>query len=248
MQPQARALCEAAARSYLAAGRYHYHFILGKLRYDPVFLLLLRRGVIPDRARVLDLGCGHGILAALLAAARRQFESGVWPAGWAAPPAQPLYHGIELRPAIAGRVMRGEGVTVQTGDLRSAELPAADVVVILDVLHYLEPDAQSRVLERAAQALRGGGTLLLRVADTGAGARFHLTRLADRLGALLQGRLWPRFFHRPLAERIRLLQDLGFRVRAEPANRGTLFANVLLTSTLPASGSTAAGRACRSIP
>lgn len=60
----------------VAPGRFAYHFARGKLGGDPVFLALLERGLLSDRARILDLGCGQGLLAAWLLAARRQFESG----------------------------------------------------------------------------------------------------------------------------------------------------------------------------
>ena len=72
-----RALWSAASRPYLTAGRYPYHFARNKLRFDPVFVTLLRRGLIPDRARVIDLGYGQGLLAALLLAARATSSLGL---------------------------------------------------------------------------------------------------------------------------------------------------------------------------
>ena len=40
----------------------------GKLRGDPVYAALLAQGLLAGRARVLDLGCGQGLLAAWLLA------------------------------------------------------------------------------------------------------------------------------------------------------------------------------------
>jgi hypothetical protein len=71
MQAEVRALLKSAVRPYLAAGLYPYFFARGKLGYDPVYLSLLRRGAFPDGARILDLGCGQGLLSAVLIAARR---------------------------------------------------------------------------------------------------------------------------------------------------------------------------------
>jgi hypothetical protein len=95
MDAAVRALCAAAIRPYLTVGRFPYHYAQSKLRFDAVFLTLLRRGLIPDGARVIDLGCGQSLLASVLLAARRQFETDAWPQAWPAPPANLLLHGIE---------------------------------------------------------------------------------------------------------------------------------------------------------
>jgi len=47
---------------------------------------LLRRGLLPDRESLLDLGCGRGILLSLLKAAKEQYQAGVWPLDWPVPP------------------------------------------------------------------------------------------------------------------------------------------------------------------
>jgi SAM-dependent methyltransferase len=232
MQAEVRALLRSAARPYLAAGLYPYFFARGKTGYDPVYVSLLRSGVIPDGARILDLGCGQGVLEAVLIAARRQYESGAWPMGWPAPPAPAQMHGIELQEHLANwaRIALAGGASVRTGDLRHAELPDADAVFILDVLHYLEPEAQRRVLEQVAHALRAGGTLFMRVADVAAGLRFGFTRVADWFSALARGQWNLPHHHRSLAEWTTMLHTLGFAVEAEPMSAGTPFANVLLTA------------------
>jgi len=243
MDATVRALCAAAARPYLAAGRFPYHYAQSKLRFDAVFLTFLRRGLIPDGARVLDLGCGQSLLASILLAARRQFETGAWPRGWPAPPANLLLQGIELQDEIAqcGRIALGDAVRIETGNAAESVLPAADVIVLLDVLHYLDRDAQLRLLENVARTLQGGGRLLVRVADASAGLSFHLTRLGDRLGTLShlgQHSRFPRMTHRAVGEWTSLLRKLGFQVEVEPiAGRGAL-ANVLLHARISARGKT----------
>jgi SAM-dependent methyltransferase len=232
MQAEVRALLRSAARPYRAAGLYPYFFARGKLGYDPVFVSLLRRGGIPDGARILDLGCGQGVLAAVLIAARRQYEAGKWPMGWPAPPATTELYGIEIQERAANwaRIALAGGASVQTGDLRHAKLPDADAVFILDVLHYLEPEAQQQVLEKAAHALRAGGTLYMRVADVAAGLRFGFTRVADWFPTMMRGRRVPPHHHRSLADWTAMLHNFGFAVETEPMSAGTPFANVLLTA------------------
>ena len=232
MQAELRVLLRSAARPYLAAGLYPYFFARGKLAYDPVYLSLLRRGGIADGARILDLGCGQALLAAVLIAARRQYEAGAWPVGWPTPPSTTTFYGIELqeRSASWARIALAGCASVQTGDLRDAKLSDADAVFILDVIHFLEPEAQLRVLEQVAHALRAGGTLFMRVADIGAGLRFGFTRVTDWFSSIMRGQRIPPHYHRSLADWTAMLNSLGFAVEAEPVSAGTPFANVLLTA------------------
>ncbi len=229
-----RALVSAAARQYRAVGRHPYYFARGKLGLDPVFPALLRRGLVPEGARILDLGCGQGVLGALLIAASELYRSGVWPGDWPAPPENVTLHGIELQDRIAGwgRAALIGRATLVTGDVRDAALPDADLVVIFDVLHYLDPDDQGRVLARIAHSLRGGGTLLLRVGDASAGWRTLFTRLTDKLSTLVRGQGWPAHYCHKVEDWTGLLEHHGFRVTAEPMSAGTPFANVLLIAQL----------------
>jgi SAM-dependent methyltransferase len=232
MRPEIRALFGSAARPYLAAGLYPYFFARAKLVFDPAFVSLLRRGGIPDGARILDLGCGQGLLAAMLIAARRQYEAGAWPMDWPAPPSTTQLYGIELqeRSANWARIALGGEASIQTGDLRDAVLPEADAVFILDVLHHLERNAQQCVLEKVAHALQADGRLFMRVADSTAGLRFGYTRVADWFSAMMRGQRVPPHHHRSPADWTAMLHRFGFAVEAEPMSAGTPFANVLLTA------------------
>ena len=238
MHSEFDALIDAASRPYLAAGRYAYHFARSKLRHDPVFFSLLRMGRIPDQARVLDLGCGQALLASLMVAARARFESGQWPSGWPAPPSQFHLHGIEGEDKAAqwARIALGDRVAIRTADLRHAPLPEADVVVMIDVLHYLETDDQVSLLERVAQSLRGGGMLILRVADMSAGWRFQLGKAADRVGTLLTARGLPNQYHRPIDQWSGLLDKLGFEPSIETDTRDKSFANVVIWAKARSNG------------
>lgn len=225
-----RTLVEAAARLYRPAGRYPYYFARGKLGMDPVFPALLSRGLIGEGSRILDLGCGQGVLGALLVAARSRFEANAWPSDWPLPPRHWSLRGIELQDRVAnwGRLALQDHAQIQTGDIRNAQFPDADLVVILDVLHYLEPDAQNRVLEQIARSLRGGGMLLLRIGNADGGFRFLVTRWADSLSTLCRGQGLPAHHCRAADDWRAALEALGFSVQMESMSRGTPFANVLL--------------------
>ena len=107
---------------------------------------------------------------------------------------------------------------------------------MIDVLHYLETDMQISLLKRVAQSLRGGGHLVLRVADISAGWRFQPGKGADRCGSLLSARGLPKQYHRPIDQWLRLLDMLGFESSVETPSSGKSFANVLVWAKAQSNG------------
>ncbi|MDE2613018.1 MAG: class I SAM-dependent methyltransferase [Burkholderiales bacterium] len=234
-----RALRDAAAAPYRPAGRFAWHFARGKLRHDPVFRALLERGTLHG-ARVVDIGCGQGLLASLLQACADIERAGLWPAHWARAPRATRYLGIELMArdvaradAALGRLALAPRVTC--ADMRCAALPPCDLVVMLDVLHYVDPEAQGALLARVRDALRAGGgsgRLVLRIGDAARRRGYAASQWVDRVVTWSRGHRVAPTFGRPLADWVALLHSLGFAVRTLPMSRGTPFANVLLSADL----------------
>lgn len=236
------ALHRAACEPYRAAGKWAWHWARGKLRHDPVFRALLERGDVPAGARVVDLGCGQGLLASLLQACADVQAAGQWPSEWPVRAGASFYLGVELMAREAGYgqlALRSLPLAprIVCADMREAELPACDLVVMLDVLHYIDHAAQARLLERVRDALRGerAGRLLLRVGDAADVRGFAISQWVDRVVTRLQGHRVVPTWGRPLPEWMQLLRGLGFAVRALPQSQGTPFANVLLVADLQGS-------------
>ena len=234
-----KSLVDAASAPYRAHGQFAWHFARGKLGLDPVFSHLLRHGLIAPQARVLDIGCGQGLLASLLRAAGVRAQRGQWPADWASAPVDARVHGIELMPRDVARAQAalGDSAEFVCGDMRHAPFPAVDAVVILDVLHYVSIAEQNEVLLRVRRALRLGGVLLLRVGDANARRRFTISQWVDRLVTRVRGHRVMPVYGRTLAVWIAQLESLGFEVQSLPMSRGTPFANVLLTARVARDGS-----------
>jgi uncharacterized protein (DUF2062 family) len=242
-KPPFRALLdEETSRRYADTGVSHWEFVRAKLHWDPVYHALIEAGTLAGDGLIVDLGCGRGVLLALLAAARDLHRRGRWKEGWP-PPGEPGLLGIEVRRKVAAvaRVALADAARIQVADLTRFEPPECRAAVLIDVLHYLGRDEQERLIRRAAAALQPGGLLLIREADAGLGWRFGVTRVGERLAALGRGELRRRLCYRTAAEWEALARGAGLEPATRPMSAGTPHGNVLIEARKPAAGPAGGG-------
>jgi SAM-dependent methyltransferase len=166
---------------------------------------------VPRKGRILDFGCGYGMLSNYLAlkSAGRQIL------------------GIDLNRArieVAKRSSKGHPeISFQLGDVRDFQGIPFDAVVMTDVLHHID-DGNVRVLLRIIRScLSDHGTLVVLDVDRSPLRKFYTTYLIDRLLNLT----------RPLHYRSRnlltlLLSQSGFWTRqVVPADRGLPLSDVV---------------------
>jgi SAM-dependent methyltransferase len=130
----------------------------------------------------------------------------------------------------------GDAATFTAGDMRDTDFGESDVVVILDVLHYISIAQQDALLQRVRRALAPRGTLLLRVGDAAGGLPFRVSVWVDRVVTFVRGHRNTMLYCRPLSAWRSTLTGLGFAVDTLPMNHGTPFANVLLVAKLGQNG------------
>jgi uncharacterized protein len=159
-------------RLYRYQGKFVEQFVHWKMKMDPMFGAL--DAVVPRRGFVLDLGCGYGVATHWLA----QFTDGRNFLGLD-------YDENKIRVAqrTAPESLR---IKFATGDILNCDYPPCDTILLLDVLHYWTPEKQQLILNKARQALRPDGRLILRDAaraENDAHRRVNFwEKIATRLG------------------------------------------------------------------
>jgi len=212
----------APAAARIAArfdGRWQQGYVRGKLRHDPAFatisaLLFDAAAALP----VLDLGCGMGLLGQWL---REHGHRGD-------------YLGIDqdARKIAAGdAAARGvlPDIELRLGGLATLP-PFCGHVVLLDVLHYLDREAQRRLLQQSAQRLAGDGLLLIRSVLRDASWRYRVTQAEERVLALAG---WMHTATRHIPKRTELeseIEDTGLSVTTRPLWGRTPFNSWLLVA------------------
>lgn len=226
---------DAASQRYPAADRHARRFARAKLSDDRVFRHIFEQGLVRAGARVLDAGCGQGLFACVLHALQSAAQRGEWPAGWAVPPLGARVLGIDPLPhdVERARAALGPDATFACADMRRYDFPPSDTVLFLDTLHYIAPAEQIAVLASARQALRPGGSMLLRVHDASQPLRYAFGLWADRMTMLLHGGGYGRLAGCTPAGWRERLQALDLDVEAFPMNGRAPFRNLLFVARVP---------------
>jgi uncharacterized protein (DUF2062 family)/SAM-dependent methyltransferase len=209
-----------------AADRSRFHYARTKLLADPVARLVADvegavKGVLGE---VLDIGTGRGQLPILLVELGRATRA----------------RGVDWDEAKveAGNKAAASGeplaVELSQGDARAVEYPLADTVLLIDLIHYFALAEQDAILRRAAAAVRPGGRLLVREADTERGLRSAITLLEERFFTGVGFNRGERVRFRPAQEIAARLTEAGLRCEVRPAWGRTPFSNVLIVGRRPA--------------
>ena len=185
-----------------------------KVRIDPLYRIALP--MIPLGTKVLDLGCGVGLVGLLLQARGSNNET----------------YGIEWDPAkarFAQELAKGTPtIRIACGDFLREPWPTCSVIAALDVLHYLTLEQQRFLIQKVVDHLPEGGRFILRAMDKEAKGIAHLTRLGEKV-AVWCG--WNRALHiywRPLEEICRDLESAGFSTFSPIGSQGLGTGNHLL--------------------
>ncbi len=158
---------EQLIRNYLYKGPVLEWYAKFKTRsernYQPIHDLL------PEKGLILDLGCGYGFMSYML-----HFVS----------PERKIigYDYDEDKVAVANHCFsRDEYIHFEQADVSKLEPQPAVGIILSDVLHYLKPEQQIALLERAIVNLEPNGVLLIREGDRDLEKRHKGTRFSEFL-------------------------------------------------------------------
>ncbi|HEY4117538.1 MAG TPA: DUF2062 domain-containing protein [Byssovorax sp.] len=208
--------------------RTRFHYVRTKLLGDPAAHLVADiAGDAPGAlGEVLDVGAGRGQLSLLLLELGRATACVGF--DWDEAKIAEARAAAARAPALAASFERA--------DLRDAAVGAADTVLLVDVLHYVDLPAQDAALEAAARAVRPGGRVVVREADTERGLRSLATWVEERVFTLATWNRGERVCLRPAREIVAELERRGLACDVRPAWGRTPFSNVLIVGRRPAEG------------
>ncbi len=131
--------------------------------------------LLPKSGKIMDIGCGYGFMSYMLhfLSAERQLLGVDYD---------------EEKIAVAQHCyLRNEHIRFESADITQYALEHQDAFVILDVLHYLQPEAQEKLLQQCIGKLNPGGVIIVRDGDADLKERHKGTRLTELFSTKLLG-------------------------------------------------------------
>jgi 2-polyprenyl-3-methyl-5-hydroxy-6-metoxy-1,4-benzoquinol methylase len=209
------------------AQRSQFHYVRIKTLTDPITKMIVELAEEGDEhddagggalGEVLDIGTGRGQIPIMLLELGHATRA----------------HGIDWDEVkiVAARAAAEQAPSLHAhfvhDDMRQTELPKADTVLLIDVVHYLDVEAQDALLARAAGAVRAGGMLVVREADSARGWRSTMTWLEEKLFTFLRFNVGARVVLRDARDIVARLHQAGLECQVRPAWGKTPFSNVLI--------------------
>lgn len=156
---------------------------------------------------IVDLGCGYGVFANMLGlgSSRRKIIG---------------FDSDENKIKFANRGL--SNVECKVGDITKIEIPPADCIILIHVLHHLPSyKDQEKLLERCSVALNSGGSLVITEVDYKPWWKFVFCFLADHI-------LYSRdiITFRSSLDFLELFRLFSFQVKIFSMHQGTLFSHV----------------------
>lgn len=171
---------------------------------------------IPDKGIVVDLGCGDGILTNFLALSRPKVK----------------FIGIELNKERVVDADRGLiNAKFVHGDILKTNVPQADVITIVHVLHHLPSKKDQEILLTGLKRKlkRGGKIVVVEIIEKPI-LKYWFTWITDAITVpiLFQGKLFASdFYYRTKKEWEVLFEKLNFKVKSHMAHKGKPFSHIV---------------------
>jgi uncharacterized protein len=157
--------------NYIYKGPVLEWYLRVKIRLEKDYKVF--HDLLPVKGRILDIGCGYGFMTYLLqfAAPERNITG---------------YDYDEEKIELANHCFsRNENTKFFYYDINQVHIGPADAIIISDVLHYLLPDQQDRLIQKCMDALNENGVLLIRDGNRDIERRHKRTKLSETFSTRL---------------------------------------------------------------
>ena len=152
--------------------------------------------LVPKKAKVVDIGCGFGLLANYLALTSDDRQ----------------VLGVDLSEkrinSARQTVDQRKNIDFRLINVKDLDLLDCDAVVMTDFLHHISFEQQEKLLQDVSAKLRKGGRLVLQDIDLSQTANYFFIRALDRILNIGKG-----LFYRDKDSWQRLLERCGFEVK-----------------------------------
>jgi 2-polyprenyl-3-methyl-5-hydroxy-6-metoxy-1,4-benzoquinol methylase len=170
---------------------------------------------LPNNGRVVDIGCGYGLLANIISLAKPEL----------------MIVGIDTdrkRIDIANQSIQGrKNIKFTDADAREFKFQDGDVVMFVDSLHHIPKDDHSALLKSVANMIGANGRLLISDIEKKPRWKYLVTYIVDTLLYPFSTRC--QFYSR--AEMHSLLQNSGWKEKnTRSTARGSVFSTILYDS------------------
>ena len=169
---------------------------------------IILESLVSVSGTIIDLGCGFGIFSNYLGLVQ---------------PSRKIV-GLELDHNKMRYADRGlSNVSFLNEDVTNWNIPKADVILLIHVLHHLNSfEEQELLLKQCKEVLNHDGSLIIAEVDKKPIMKYFLSWLADRL--LYPGQA---IFYRNPNEFLDLFNKLGFKVKCLPAHENKPFSHII---------------------
>jgi uncharacterized protein (DUF2062 family) len=207
------AMRRASKRYRPCPAKYRFYAYF-KYRMDPVYREVARH--VPPKSHTVDFGAGLNMLGAVLneIGEERRTTGVEWDAN-----------------KVRAAELAVPDIAIRKGDVREAiDVPTADVVTIIDMLHYFPRVDVEKIIHNARTLLGIGGVLLVRESDRSKGSAW--TRFLERRAVAMRWNNAPGTLFLSKSEIEEMLRAAGFSVEARSVSGALHPGNVLYVCQL----------------
>ncbi|MGK7389890.1 MAG: MMPL family transporter [Candidatus Cyclobacteriaceae bacterium M2_1C_046] len=152
-------------KNYIYKGPVLEWYVRVKLSLEDYYKTLHK--ILPDNARIVDLGCGYGYMTYALGLSR----GGRSMLG--------IDYDAEKIEVAKNCPVKPRNITFDHGDVVTYNYGSADVFIVSDVMHYLTIEQQEKLMDNMADHITAAGIILIREGDKSQEERHKGTELTE---------------------------------------------------------------------